>query len=55
MLFTTTHNPKPLIMATSREELDTPRYGSDRWLLGSIILLMMFGVLAVYSSIAFFA
>jgi len=55
MLFTTTHNPRPLIMATSREELDTPRYGSDRWLLGSIILLMMFGVLAVYSSIAFFA
>lgn len=55
MIFTTTHKPNPFILATSHEELDTRRYGSDRWLLGSIILLMMFGAMAVYSSIAFFA
>lgn len=55
MLFTTTHRPNPFILATSQEELDTRRYGSDRWLLGSVVLLMMFGAMAVYSSIAFFA
>lgn len=55
MLFTSTQNRSPFIMATSQDELDTRRYGSDRWLLGSIVLLMVVGVLAVYSSIAFFA
>jgi cell division protein FtsW len=55
MLFTTTNNRNPFILATSQEELDTPRYGSDRYLLGSVILLMVVGMLAVYSSIAFFA
>lgn len=55
MLFTTTHNRSPFILATSQEELDTPKYGSDRLLLGSIIALMVVGLLAVYSSIAFFA
>lgn len=55
MLFTTTHNPKPFILATSQEELDTPKFGSDRMLLGSVVLLMVVGLLAVYSSIAFFA
>lgn len=55
MLFTSTQNRSPFIMATSQDELDTRGYGSDRWLLGSIVLLMVIGVLAVYSSIAFFA
>ena len=55
MLFTSTQNRSPFIMATSQDELDTTRYGSDRWLLGSIVLLMVVGILAVYSSIAFFA
>ncbi|MEX1010807.1 MAG: FtsW/RodA/SpoVE family cell cycle protein [Balneolaceae bacterium] len=35
--------------------MDTPRQGSDRILLLSVILLMVFGILAVYSSIAYFA
>jgi cell division protein FtsW len=55
MLFTSTQNRSPFILATSQDELDTTRYGSDRWLLGSVILLMVVGILAVYSSIAFFA
>lgn len=42
-------------MGTSPEEIDTRKQGSDRVLLTSVIILMIFGVLAVYSSIAFFA
>lgn len=42
-------------MGTSPDEIDTPKQGSDRVLLVSIIILMIFGVLAVYSSIAYFA
>lgn len=42
-------------MGTSPDDIDTPKQGSDRWLLVSVIILMVFGVLAVYSSIAYFA
>lgn len=42
-------------MGTSPDEIDTPKQGSDRVLLVSVIILMIFGVLAVYSAIAYFA
>lgn len=42
-------------MGTSPDEIDTPKQGSDRVLLVSVIILMVFGVLAVYSAIAYFA
>ncbi|MEO1022459.1 MAG: FtsW/RodA/SpoVE family cell cycle protein [Bacteroidota bacterium] len=42
-------------MGTSPEDVDTRAQGSDRFVLMSVILLMVFGVLAVYSSSAFFA
>ncbi len=42
-------------MGTSPEEIDTRKQGSDRVLLTAVIMLMIFGVLAVYSSIAYFA
>lgn len=43
------------MMGTSPEDIDTGKQGSDRVLLMAIIMLMSFGVLAVYSSIAYFA
>lgn len=42
-------------MGTSPDEIDTRKQGSDRVLLIAVIFLMVFGSLAVYSSIAFFA
>lgn len=42
-------------MGTSPDDIDTPKQGSDRVLLVSVIVLMIFGILAVYSSIAYFA
>lgn len=42
-------------MGTSPDDIDTPKQGSDRYLLVSVIVLMIFGILAVYSSIAYFA
>src|SRR5690625_244266 len=42
-------------MGTSPDEIDTPRQGSDRVLLVAVVLLMIFGTLAVYSAIAYFA
>lgn len=42
-------------MGTAPEEIETKGRRSDRVLLVSVILLMMFGALAVYSSIAYFA
>lgn len=42
-------------MGTSPDDMDMPRQGSDRVLLVSVIILMVFGVLAVYSAIAYFA
>lgn len=42
-------------MGTSPDDIDTPKQGSDRVLLVSVIILMVFGMLAVYSAIAYFA
>lgn len=42
-------------MGTSPDDIDTPKHGSDRVLLVSVVILMVFGVLAVYSAIAYFA
>lgn len=42
-------------MGTSPDDIDTPKQGSDRILLVSVIILMVFGILAVYSAIAYFA
>ncbi len=42
-------------MGTGPDEIDTPKQGSDRVLLISVIALMVLGILAVYSAIAYFA
>ena len=55
VIYTTPNTKISSIMGTSPDDIDTPRQGSDRILLVSIIILMVFGVLAVYSSIAYFA
>lgn len=56
MIYTSPNNKNiPAILGTSPEEIDTPKQGSDRLLLVSVIVLMIFGILAVYSSIAYFA
>ena len=55
MIYTTPNSGTGSILGTSPEEIDTPRQGSDRFLLTAVIVLMIFGVLAVYSSIAWFA
>ncbi|MFA5668147.1 MAG: putative peptidoglycan glycosyltransferase FtsW [Balneolaceae bacterium] len=55
MLHTSPHRNFSNILGTSPEEIDTKTQGSDRILLMSVIILMIFGILAVYSSIAYFA
>lgn len=55
MIYTSPHSNISNIMGTSPEDIDTRAQGSDRILLMSVVMLMMFGILAVYSSIAFFA
>lgn len=42
-------------MGTSPDDIDMPKQGSDRILLMAVIILMIGGILAVYSSIAYFA
>jgi cell division protein FtsW len=55
-LYYTTPNSKiGSIFGTTEEELELPKYGSDQILFVSIIILMIIGTLAVFSSIAFFA
>lgn len=49
------HKTHSGFIATDAEELDLGRKGSDRFILASVIMLMMVGLMAVYSSIAFFA
>jgi len=44
-----------LVLGTYPEEIDTRAQGSDRYILTAVIILLSFGLLAVYSSIAFFA
>lgn len=55
MIVTSPHSKLSNVLGTSPEDIDAGKQGSDRVLLMAIIMLMMFGVLAVYSSIAFFA
>jgi len=55
MLFTTPKKKISSIMGTGPDEIDTRKQGSDRVMLISVIILMVFGVLAVYSAIAYFA
>ncbi|MEX0649124.1 MAG: FtsW/RodA/SpoVE family cell cycle protein [Balneolaceae bacterium] len=55
MYYTTPNSNIGSIFGTTREELETPVKGSDRGLLVCIIMLMIFGSMAVYSSIAYFA
>ena len=55
MIYTSPHSNLSGIIGTSPEDIDSGKQGSDRVLLMSVIILMMFGVLAVYSSIAYFA
>ena len=44
-----------LVLGTNPEEIDTRAQGSDRYILTAVVILLSFGLLAVYSSIAFFA
>jgi cell division protein FtsW len=53
--YTTPNSKVGSIFGTTREELDTPVQGSDRIILVCVFMLMIFGALAVYSSIAYFA
>ncbi|MFD2532904.1 FtsW/RodA/SpoVE family cell cycle protein [Gracilimonas halophila] len=55
MIYTSPHSNISNIIGTSAEDIDTRKQGSDRFLLMSVVILMTFGMLAVYSSIAFFA
>lgn len=55
MYITSAGNNGHYIFDPGSEELDAKKSGSDRWLLVSVIMLMMAGLLAVYSSIAYFA
>lgn len=55
MIYTSPHNRLGSILGTSPEEVDTRGQGSDRWLLMAVIVLMVIGTMAVYSSIAYFA
>ncbi|MFY0683674.1 MAG: cell division protein FtsW [Balneola sp.] len=55
MIYTSPHSNLSNIIGTSPEDIDKGTQGSDRFLLMAVVALMMFGVLAVYSSIAYFA
>ena len=55
MYFTSVKNKNPYIIATSVEEIDHGKRGSDRVLLAVVVVLIMVGLMAVYSSIAYFA
>lgn len=55
MYYTTPNSKVGSIFNTTQEELETPVQGSDRVILVAVFMLMMFGAMAVYSSIAYFA
>ena len=55
MHYTTPNSRIGSIFKTTEDELEIPRQGSDQILFLSVIILMIFGTLAVFSSIAFFA
>ena len=54
-VFSPNSTKKPAFLATDVEEIDSGKKGSDRFLLAIVIMLMMVGLMAVYSSIAYFA
>ncbi|MCC5907592.1 MAG: FtsW/RodA/SpoVE family cell cycle protein [Balneolaceae bacterium] len=55
MYYTTPNSKVGSIFGTTQDELEVPKKGSDQFLFVTIIMLMVFGSLAVFSSIAFFA
>lgn len=55
MLFTTPNKDISSIRGTGPDEVDTGIQSSDRWVLTVVIGLMVFGTLAVYSAVAYFA
>lgn len=55
MLFTTPNKKISSIMGSGPDEMDMPGQGSDRVLLIAVVVLMVFGTLAVFSAIAYFA
>jgi cell division protein FtsW len=55
LYYTTPNSKVGSIFGTTQEELETPIQGSDRVILVCVFMLMMFGAMAVYSSIAYFA
>jgi cell division protein FtsW len=55
LYYTTPNSKVGSIFGTTKEELETPVQGSDRVILVCVFMLMMFGAMAVYSSIAYFA
>lgn len=55
MYYTTPNSKVGTIFETTQDELDAPKKGSDQVLFVTVIMLMVFGCLAVFSSIAFFA
>ncbi len=55
MYITSSGNNGKYIFDPGTESVGANSTGSDRWLLVSVIMLMMAGMLAVYSAIAFFA
>lgn len=56
MFYTTPHTkPEDFILSSSPEEVDYGKKRSNRILLASVVILMVFGVIAIYSSSAYFA
>jgi cell division protein FtsW len=55
LYYTTQNSRVGAIFDTTKDEMEVPKKGSDQVIFVSIILLMIFGSLAVFSSIAFFA
>jgi cell division protein FtsW len=55
LYYTTPNSNVGSIFGTTQDELEVPKKGSDQFLFVTIIMLMVFGSLAVFSSIAFFA
>jgi cell division protein FtsW len=55
MILSPITDPKSLIVDQSGDEVSGRSGYSDRWILVSVIALAMFGILAVFSSVAYFA
>ncbi len=55
VIFTTPNKKISSILGSGLDEIDTKNQGSDRVLLIAVVILMVFGTLAVFSAIAFFA